>query len=450
MSAAAAKLEVGFIGEDARHDPHISAFGLMSRLTVLNDLRPGNYFEAFGLRVRRDEDLSHALTFSLARQRALAAGLGIVPPTAWTLEGWMPFHLRGAVPGDTWQFRYCSACLRTGYHTLLFQLPWIHRCPWHGRRLRTTCTRCERPMRVSGAGDQPLLGCECEHCNLDVVDALVPDPLIQTQRQAFLDAYLAWATQERATTVVMAPASGTADWNRLCGAVRLPMGLSERCQDPAEPTYLASPIDTQRAITKWPAWGAPAVLDALDSLTRDDPGVLDLHPIMAAPFRQIAQNIAVNLPPASLTDLEMSLFFPGLSGDQARGFSPARRRSAHDLRFLPPHKIGDRSFLHLHTVPPAIVRSAWCVVQDAVAGGMAGRLPHERDRAAAAAVIAIRLLARGYVMGMRAVLARHIPAMFDDARLRPRYAEPWVWVRKTNGFNRYAVMWSPERMPDGV
>lgn len=40
------------------------------------------------------------------------------------------------------ELRYCIACLRFGYHSILFQHPAIGQCPIHSERLRSTCPAC--------------------------------------------------------------------------------------------------------------------------------------------------------------------------------------------------------------------------------------------------------------------------------------------------------------------
>lgn len=443
MSAAVVRLQLGLVGEQARHDRYASAFGQAARLATVNVFEPSEYFSGLGLRVRRDEDLSQVLTFSLARQQALASTLEIPVTPTWDLKRWIPFELRHARLDEDWQFRHCAECLRAGFHTLLFQLPWIHSCPWHRQRLRTGCDQCGRPNTVTGAEGRTLLQCGCGHAAINAVTALTPNPPLEAARGRFLEEYLSWAAHERATTTVIAPCSGRANWQRLAMAVRLPIHLSLLCQDPGLGAWPV-PVDTVRVLRVAPEWEAADVLQAFRALSRDAPGVMELPDCMSLPFRAAAQHVATALPPGSLTDREMSLFFPELSGERAREFKPARRKSSSELGFVPPQRIGGRSFLHLHTIAPTTLRSAWAVLQEAVGGGV----PLDKRNAAAASVVAARMLTRGYVEGMRLILARHVAALLDDPRLRPRHSEPWVWMRRDLAGLQCAIHWSGEPLDD--
>lgn len=446
MSAHALRLQVGLVGEQARHDPYLSGFGQAARLAVVNGFGPGDYFSGFGLRVRRDEDLSQVLTFSQTRQHALANTLDIPLPESWDLSQWLPFELREARLEEGWQFRHCAPCLRTGFHTLLFQLPWIHRCPWHCQRLRTGCHQCDRPMVVSGADGRPLLRCDCGQDAIDAVASLTPQPLSELARSQFLTEYLAWAKRERRATTVIAPCSGHADLGRLSTSVRLPPHLSSRCQDQRGVAAVA--VCPDRALRAAPEWATASTFQAFRVLLKDDPGVMELPDCMSPAFNAAARQVATSLPPGSLTDREMSLFFPGLSGDRAREFLPARRKSSTDLSYVPPQRIGGRSYLHLHTISPVVLRTAWAVLQEAIGAGLGGRVPIDSRVGAGAAVVAARILARGYVEGMRSILARHVPAILDDPKLSPRYSEPWVWMRRVDTGLRCAIYWSPEPLLD--
>jgi len=447
VSATAVRLQLGLVGEQARYDRYASAFGQAARLATVNVFEPSEYFSGLGLRIRREEDLSQVLTFSLSRQEALASTLEIPVTPTWDLKRWIPFELRHVRLDQDWKFRYCAACLLAGFHTLLFQLPWIHSCPWHRQRLHTGCDQCGRPNTVSGAEGRTLLQCVCGHAAINAVTALTPNPTLEAARSRFLEEYLSWAAQQRATTTVIAPCSGHANWQRLAMAVRLPLHLSLLCQDPGLGAWPV-PVDTLRVLRAAPEWEAAEVLRAFRPLSRDDPGVMELPDCMSLPFRAAAQHVAMALPPGSLTDREMSLFFPGLSGERARKFKPARRKSSSDLGFVPPQRIGGRSFLHLHTIAPTTLRSAWAVLQEAAGGGIAGRIPLDKRIAAAASIVAARMLTRGYVEGMRLILAHHVPALLDDARLRPRHSEPWVWMRRDLAGLQCAIHWSGEPLID--
>jgi|GEM_PF-967418 len=40
------------------------------------------------------------------------------------------------------KMRHCTECELLGYHSVLFDLPYLQECPWHGRKLTLPCKRC--------------------------------------------------------------------------------------------------------------------------------------------------------------------------------------------------------------------------------------------------------------------------------------------------------------------
>src|SRR3546814_14489881 len=51
--------------------------------------------------------------------------------------------------GDV-QVRFCPICLTRGFHSSLFQLPWISHCPVHGRPLPISSPSCTNPIQQIG------------------------------------------------------------------------------------------------------------------------------------------------------------------------------------------------------------------------------------------------------------------------------------------------------------
>ena len=43
-------------------------------------------------------------------------------------------------PSD--HLRFCSICIRLGFHSALFQMPWIDRCPIHDEKIQDECPGC--------------------------------------------------------------------------------------------------------------------------------------------------------------------------------------------------------------------------------------------------------------------------------------------------------------------
>lgn len=45
--------------------------------------------------------------------------------------------------------RFCQYCLENGFHSSLFQIPWLQQCPIHGQLLRHTCWGCNSPLEAA-------------------------------------------------------------------------------------------------------------------------------------------------------------------------------------------------------------------------------------------------------------------------------------------------------------
>jgi hypothetical protein len=57
--------------------------------------------------------------------------------------------------------RFCPQCLNLGYHSSLYQLLFIHKCPIHGIELQTVCTSCNQPIKYEiERNNVPPYGCK--------------------------------------------------------------------------------------------------------------------------------------------------------------------------------------------------------------------------------------------------------------------------------------------------
>lgn len=100
-----------------------------------------------------------------AALRLTSAELRAAFEPAW----WWPAALNSMSPAFGDPIRFCSDCLRGGYHTLLFQLPWWVRCPIHGCLLLRTCPTCGGALNGLRLRAQPAVAFQCSHCSRDLV-----------------------------------------------------------------------------------------------------------------------------------------------------------------------------------------------------------------------------------------------------------------------------------------
>src|SRR5690606_21594963 len=85
-----------------------------------------------------------------------------------------------------------------GYHSTLFQMPSIHRCPWHNIILIHACPICSRPFWSRFGKLGRLGGCDC---GLDLFDPSVASVEMwdfpTEAADQWASQYLEWAAAER-------------------------------------------------------------------------------------------------------------------------------------------------------------------------------------------------------------------------------------------------------------
>lgn len=454
MSALLANTETRFVGDDFAAYPHISAFGAFARVVRLNHFRPQDYFAAFNLRVRRGEDLSRCLTFSIAKQDILRRVLCLDAEGTFDIVHWLPFKGGGAAAFEAdWQFRYCPCCLRYGYHTLLTQLPWIQRCPWHGVRLRSRCVKCDRPMTLDGAHERRLLMCACGHDAINEAEACYGDDRLTEGAAQFVERYLMWAAKQRDQWEMVQSPNRTTKFGALAKAICLPPALSYRCQDRDRggKAHVGTVVCRRPSLDTRDLAAAFAKLSILE---RDNPGVIELPLQMAKGFSAVGCRLARRLPPESLSDAEMSLFFDGLAIEPTRSFKPARRKSIAEIALLPSQLIGNRRFLNISCIGKVAHQCAFYLLQSVLGADFdrADTAVGTQDQGAERLLLESesRILLRAYSEGIRIVLSRHVPLLFDSHRDRPHLTEPWILIRwQGDALVETVLVWAKaDRLPD--
>ncbi len=455
LSPCAEVLTSPFAGNDQSDTPAASAFGTLAKIVRLNHLAPRELFSLLGIRVRRADDLSAVMTFSEARQIAVARSLRLPEvPAQWNVSTWFPFKAPSSLLAADWTFRYCPECLLVGYHTLLHQLPWIHRCAWHDVALRDDCKHCGLPVAVKAdwvAGAN--LQCVCSQSPLDtelILRATAPDGA-----KLFTDNYLHWAAGERARCTLVLPELAGNPRHALETLVELPghwrrrvrpvarIRLGAPCVQP--PTLPMVHVRTLKASERAPLPDRDGLLE-LEQVRRDRPGFLTTPKRLAPMMSAVAANLALRLPAKSLTDQEMSLFLAGMGVEAPASFDPASRRFSAKVSMLPPAYIGGRQFLNLLCVHPCTYRLAAGLMDAALVGrnlfDFHAQANHEEFDLLMRSCG--QVLARGYAEGLRATLAAHVPELSILPRLSPRLRQPWAVVRRESGrLTTVRIAWVP-------
>lgn len=443
LTPFASSMTAPFVGSDLRVLPATSAFGILARVVRLNALEPIDLFRLLGIRTRRADDLSEVMTFSEARQTALARALRLAAtPSTWNLTAWFPFQSSSDILKPGWVLRYCPQCMYSGYHTLLHQLPWIHRCPWHGVALRNTCTRCgkEPPALADWCFDQNLT-CPCGHALLSTESALKQSAGPPKGASEFIAAYLEWVAKERARTILVTPELPANPASALSDLIRLPKDLAYKGGRYAPQAH-------KRFWRTTVGGSAPdqEALRQLDTLRQDRPGFLTVPTQLRHSIARVAADLALKLPASTLTDREMTLFLAGAGIEAPRQFQPARRGFSGPLSALPPWDVAGQQFLNLACVHPVSYRTIAKLVDIALDGRSIFDFHGQATINELNLLIRVcgQLLTRGYAEGLRATLSRHIPELFGMGRDSPHLAQPWMLaIRDQTRLVGVQVIWRP-------
>lgn len=198
------------LGLEIEPFPYPSALSLLMRVTRLMALDPSEWFRTVGLRFGAAWPYLFAGKVSRARFEA-ALGLAETQiPSWWPEEAWSPLRTGGMLDRDRQPVRWCWECANFGYHTTLFQLPSIDRCPWHHYPLLDGCPRCKRPGSALIDSLGQLGRCDCGFDWLVVDKSTVRMWDFPTAKaESWLSTYLAWAGEQRERRRVVAPERAT-------------------------------------------------------------------------------------------------------------------------------------------------------------------------------------------------------------------------------------------------
>lgn len=147
--------------------PYPSAASLAACLARINVLTRDQVLEFWG-QGRTTQGIaldSLSAAGSLAALPLGPAELRAAFDPAW----WWPAALTSMSHAFGDPIRFCSDCLRGGYHTLLFQLPWWTRCPLHGCVLLRTCPACGGALNGLRFRGQPAVAFQCSQCSQDLM-----------------------------------------------------------------------------------------------------------------------------------------------------------------------------------------------------------------------------------------------------------------------------------------
>lgn len=430
----------GFVHARLDRQPGISGFGTVLHLARLNHFSARDFATAFGFGFQYREDLSQVLAFSAARQARLVRVVTGVEdvPEIWRAQAWQPFegHLWNWLP---WCLRLCPCCARTGYHTNLFQMPWIERCPWHDVPLLEQCRRCGTPWSEGFKRTGVLLQCPCGVDYVKEHEVLGSALALEGERQALIEPYLAWTQDRRSQAVLVGPEEPDPG-ARLAIAALVAVPASLR---PWTSMWHRASYETHRRdLLRRPASQPPkedvrtATTQYAKSFWPGLPGMAQLPATLAPTLVGVTRELAAGLSDSALTSRER----------EAWSLAPNKRAiigsSRQELLLLPLQRVVGGLYLDVRMLPRSAYRTLSQLAHRLINNDPAYAHGASGSHALLAAAMS-KVLAPAYAAGFTVVAGRYLPALYDHYRLRAGYRAPWLLLDcDQQGASSVRIAWS--------
>lgn len=412
-SASMRMLDPRPLGEDWQGYVGVSPYGALRRAWRVNALRRSDLRSVLGVTIHRGDDLYRLTLSSGAIKRHLSSLFPTLDTRGWDYQGWWP--LDGTMPEGTFtaSLRECPRCAESSYHSLLFQMPGVTHCPWHGYALISRCPRCDRPLQSGLREERPPGQCSCGHDLVSFVRTVTGDERDATSIQSYLD----WAASVRGRYWLFAPEQPDP-----LGHHALDLLLPSRWRDgvPSPTTLLQDGrlirdvVDLGRSLRH----AIPRLSDK-SGLETFNPATACLPIAWAPGFAAISRNLFAALPEAARRDASMS-------GTEL----------AWTLSKVPVTAAGLTLFFQTECLERTTLRLVGRLATGVRNQGGRRRIPADdrfgdwirRDPRGTLLLEQVlkRVLLRGYADGARVALGRHVPALYDRLRGRPATRYPWV------------------------
>lgn len=410
------------IGEDWQAYTGVSPYGALRRAWRANALERHDVRSVLGIIVHREGDLFQRCMSSAVIRQRLQLLYPAIDARGWNAAGWWPFG--GRMPADLFmpQLRECPSCAKSAYHSLLFQMPGVSRCPWHGTPLVTHCTACSSPLQAGLRYDMPPGKCTCGHDMVNMVSAVIG----HRRDPARIEDYLEWAVSARGQYWLFAPELPDPRAQEALDLL-LPQGWAWVGSSERAPHRAGGVILERVTLSGSPRDTVPRLSES-SGLETFNPGTACLPLGWAREFVAIGRNLNSDLPEAARRDAAepgsdvkwaLSRLPVTVAGRTLFLQTECLERTALRLlsRLAAGFQVNDRS--RSRRPPPDDHFGHW------LRQNPRGTLLLEK--------VIKRLVLRGYADGARVSLGRHVPALYDRSRGRPATRYPWVllWLPRS-------------------
>ncbi len=406
----------------------ISPLGFLAQTLRLNCLDCHDSFGLLGVRPRYSDDWCRHLCHS---QSARTAIVDKVPAAKMLAPLWEPrkWHAFGGAAAQ-WRpyLTACPECLKSSYHSMLFQVPWVNQCPWHRVRTVAQCASCSAPLWRSFQSDAAPFICSCgrDHVHPPL---LLSDPEGKSGAREFqIRRYLAWADASRSRRELF----GCEDDPRVIEATSglfVPRGAAWH-----EGTHGSSRLLFRSSTVKHPATleqrlSSDALAGLAPTIAHTPEFFLELPREMEGALQRITFSIASKFPPGDFSERERRLLGMPTTDESPRQFSRAT------VILLAAYAVHGRLFFDGRVLS----RSARATLQE-IAGAISMRAG-DTSRLAAYYRAFSRILFRAYARAAFQVLCE---VEYSACKRPPPILRPIALTRSRMRRSDVRLLWIPD------
>lgn len=422
------------LGENWIHYVGCSRFSVCWRLSRLNFLKNHDLRSALGIRLPFENYISRKFNTPVPCGRLLEVSPGrTICTDYWSLQHWWPFG--GAIPRlMPWHLRICPVCARYCYHSMLFQAPGIHQCPWHQALLINACPRCHRRLQ-----ERPFIGLPIGHCAcgldwVNYVDSIGGDQETSSaKREAIADYGTAAAASRRIRFLVMPPDPDAHAWAALHALATPSLWHTQKVHAQKEVPIGDIVMDSvwaERPLPDDRSWLSPS-----SGLRAPRSSVLSLPAIWRDIFVNVGYELMRRVDTASLKQL-------AVAGEASSPIRQLTVFSGSHAIYLYTKSLQSPTRHVLRTLAsamhPARMRSD--------ADTLASRAKMHPLGHALLQLTIRRILSRGYANGTRIFLGQHVSGLHGDRQTEPKRRHPWAVLCMPPGKPASAhIAWNHQR-----
>jgi len=406
----------------------ISPLGFVAQTLRLNCLDCHDSLGLLGVRPRYSDDWCRYLCHSHGAKTAIIDRVPAANKLAllWDPRKWQA--LNGAAAQWRPNLTACPECLKSSYHSMLFQLPWVNQCPWHRVRTVAQCGSCGVPLWKSFQSDAPPFICSCGRDHVQP-SLLLSDPDGKDGAREFhVRRYLAWADASRSRRDLFG-CEGDTRVTEATSGLFVPRGAAWHGGTEGSSGQLFRSSVVKHPCTPRQSLSSEALAGLAPAIAGDAEFFLELPQEMGNALERITFSIASKFPPGEFSERERRLLGMSTTDDSPRRFSRV------NVILLAAYAVHGRLFFDGRVLP----RSAQATLRE-IAEAIS-RHTGEGSRLAAYHRAFSRILFRAYA---RAAFQALSEVEYSACKRPPPPLRPIALTRSRLRCSDVKLLWIPE------